>query len=402
MVTEGIHALTFLPGTGYGDAGALYVKGLHALGVPISWTPLVPGSQRWGRTFGIAPIAGEGLGSWRDDIEDETLQRLFNRPLAGGTLLVQLPYDWWSKALEMYPGYRPVAYIAWETDRLPAGWADVLNRFERVIVPSQFNAQVCAASGVRIPIDVVPHGARVVTPVLGGAFGRIAPEDFVFYTIGEWRTRKALSETIRAYLEEFSADDNVALIVKTSARDHEAHETVRRRLIENPPTPYTRTWWTVARILSEYRRPAKVHLMFGRLPQKEIDQLHTRGDCFVSLTHGEGWGLGSFDAALFDNPSIMTGWSGHLDYLSADNPLLVNFTLVEASQCTPEGRVIEPNIGQRWAAPDRAHARRLMRWAFEHPTDVRALGAAMGRRIREEYESSSICRRLAGRLGFDD
>src|SRR5690606_12090883 len=41
-VPRGVKALTLLPGSGYGDAGALYVRGLHRRGIPVSWTPIAP------------------------------------------------------------------------------------------------------------------------------------------------------------------------------------------------------------------------------------------------------------------------------------------------------------------------------------------------------------------------
>ena len=38
------------------------------------------------------------------------------------------------------------------------------------------------------------------------------------------------------------------------------------------------------------------------------DAIHAIGDCYVSLTHGEGWGMGAFDAATLGKPVLITGW----------------------------------------------------------------------------------------------
>jgi hypothetical protein len=69
--------------------------------------------------------------------------------------------------------------------------------------------------------------------------------------------------------------------------------------------------------------------------------------------------------------------------------------LVEMIERIPDGRVIEYGGAQRWAEADRSHASDLMRWAYEHPGDMRRIGAAIGRRVRAEFESGRVCRQLA-------
>ena len=46
----------------------------------------------------------------------------------------------------------------WESSALPAAWPAALNRARAVIVPSRFVADVCRASGVTVPIEVIPEG----------------------------------------------------------------------------------------------------------------------------------------------------------------------------------------------------------------------------------------------------
>ena len=44
------------------------------------------------------------------------------------------------------------------------------------------------------------------------------------------------------------------------------------------------------------------------LSRNSMMALHARGDCFVSLCHSEGWGLGSFEAAALGNPVLITNY----------------------------------------------------------------------------------------------
>jgi glycosyltransferase involved in cell wall biosynthesis len=95
-----------------------------------------------------------------------------------------------------------------------------------------------------------------------------------------------------------------------------------------------------------------VCLVTQELSDDELGGLHLRGDCFVSLCHGEGWGLGSFDAAAHGKPVVTTGFGGQLDYLHG-SPLLVDYEPVPVHDGTRWG-TYTPD--QRWAEPDIEHA----------------------------------------------
>jgi len=298
------------------------------------------------------------------------------------------------------PDSRPVVYTTWECDKLPAWWTASLASFDLVLVPSSFNQRSFLDSGVKRPVEIVPHAARRVEALAGGKFGEIGKDDFVFYSIGSWTSRKALERTIRAYLETFSAAEPVTLVIKTDPLDQLALKALEDGKVKNPPRHFGTTWWTVARIVSEYPRAAKLHLIGQTVPQRVIDQLHTRGDCFVSLAYSEGWGLGSFDAGLFGNPSVITGWGGHLDYLGQDYPLLVNFKLEPTSVATPDTH-IETSDDRHWARADAAHASTLMRWVFEHQEEARELGKNLKQKLSAQYAPKRVCSHLARLLDFE-
>ena len=64
---------------------------------------------------------------------------------------------------------------------------------------------------------------------------------------------------------------------------------------------------------------------------------------------GRGLGTGSFDAASFGNPSIVTGWGGHLDYLGSDYPYLVDYELVQTSSDKPDAFGFPQSDDAYWA-----------------------------------------------------
>lgn len=390
-MAKGIKLVTMQQGCGYGDAGYAYLQGLLSLGIPVMWIQMEKGDS-WGVTLGMSPgkpqIFDHGLDLQEKDFD---LLLLDLPPFARASV-----YQRW---LMEEPDLYPIVYTTWELSRLPEWWTRALSAFELVLVPSEFNRQLFVDSGVRVPIKVVPHLAREATPVTGGQFGSVDEDDYVFYTIGTWTARKAMEQTLRVYLENFSADEPVALIIKTGLWDQLSLRQLEKGEVVNPSKHFARTWRTIAGIIAEYPNPAKIHVIAKDVSQQTIDQLHTRGDCFVSLTYAEGWGLGAFDAALFSNPSIITGWGGQLDFLGEDYPLLVDYDL-EPSTLAPRDRYMEVADDRYWANADPRHAGELMRWVFEHQDEAREFGAKLGQETPIKYAPKKICGELAKLLGF--
>jgi len=394
---HGLKLISLIPGCGYGDAACEYAAGLDTLGVPVSWLPMRDNSaellslQR--ATADVAPAIAPQM------------TRLWNRPVDADAFLLDVPpYHWHEHWLAAEPGLRPFCYLAWEVEQLPERWLAPLNRFEKIFVPSHFNRDAFVAGGVATPVAVIPHIARTMD-VGSAADGAellaediVRPEDFVFYTIGAWTTRKDLESTIRAYLDAFTADDPVVLVVKTGAFDEIA--ATRRSRTGNIAASHTLgTPWALARILAGYPRAARIHLLAHRLEPYQIDQLHRRGDCFISLAHSEGWGLGGFDAALHGNPVIMTGWGGQLDYLGDDYPLLVDFELRPTDEYEDDGH-FHRRHDVYWAQPDRAHASALMRSVFASPSSTATVVSRLQSQLRERFAPPVVCATLAAQMGL--
>jgi hypothetical protein len=152
-------------------------------------------------------------------------------------------------------------------------------------------------------------------------------------------------------------------------------------------------WPAFASLLAGRRRVPAIQLISKHVPAEEIDALHARGNCFLSLTRSEGWGLCIADAITFGNPALVTGWGGHLDYLREDYPLLVDYDLVPTT-CDPADDWFEARPGYRWARARHEHAVELLRWVAEHPDEAVAATAPVGERLARECAPEVIGRRL--------
>ena len=367
--------------TGYGKAALSYLRALDRAGVPVTWTPLVEGPGL-GRRLGYEPFTGTCPG-------EGSLDALCNRALEYDAVLLHAVPEYVPWCRRQNPGARLVLYTTWETDRIPKHWPEMLNQADLILVPCDWNREVFRACGVTPPIAVVPHmfdppGASEPEPAPPFSI----PDDvFVFYTIGAWNPRKAVALTIRCFLETFTSRDPVALVVKTSRLDH------CRRL--HRWHPLARWSYRLMR-MSLFPRPCpRVVLLTGRLSEARMAGLHRRGDAYVSLTHGEGWGLGAFDAAGLGKPVIMTEFGGQLDYLPPE--LSYHVPWKEAAvldRICPDS--YSPD--QRWAEPDLAAAGTLMRKVFSRRAEAEERGRRLGEHVRKTFPDEVVTRTLLDAL----
>ena len=224
------------------------------------------------------------------------------------------------------------------------------------------------------PITVVPYPVGAVDGPELGSYDR---PGFTFYTINTWIARKALDRTLTCYLKTFQRDDPVVLIIKTTRWDDT--RPVLRRF-------YRSTADAVRKIKKNFRNPARVKLMVRGLDQGEMRQLHARGDCYLSLTRGEGWGFGAFDAALQAKPVVITGFGGQLDFLPPDLAYLVDYRLVTVD--LPGNGSYTPD--QHWAEADLEDGSRLLRQVFENREAAQCRGEALRRYVLEEFSEAKV------------
>lgn len=357
--------------SGYGDAADRLVRALRASGISVEY-------RGWSTMDSTDPNAHARAHSRDPDGPERG-----RRSAATVAHLVPEHLPRVRRAIRRGP---LVSHTVWETDRLPDHWPDLLNAVDRVVVPTEWNREVFVASGVTVPVVVVPHVVCDPVPGDGGVPLGLPSDLVVFYTIGRWDQRKSPSAVIRAYLEAFTADDPVALVVKTSPNAQ--YPTSDRWGIESAIKGTTML--EVARIVREFPRPALVRVEVEDWEPARIAGLHARGDCFVSLSHGEGWGLGAFDAVAYGNPVVMTGWGGQLEFLDRDATFLVDYDLEPIQHWQP--RSYSPD--QHWAIPRIDHAVEQMRTVAADLGSARRRAAPLRARVLDDFGPSRVAATL--------
>ncbi len=372
----GIRYISLTGTSGYAQAARRYLLGLVGLGVPVTWTPLVPGPA-WGLEF--EPYQGTSIG-------DPQLDPICNRAIPYDVVLLHTQPEYYPHLRAMFPDTRVAAYAAWETERVPRSWKTHLSGVDLLIVPCPWNRDVMRSGGFRQPVEVVPHSLLPGQAPLPAAADSDGP--FIFYSINVWDDRKAVDRTITAYLSAFTAQDPVNLVLKTT----EKHLSLR--------VPFTGWWpfrtrWLVDRLRDRYPDPPPITLLTDKLPESGIQDLHHRGDCYVSLCHAEGWGLGAFDAAASGRPVVMTGYGGQTEFLPPDLSWRVPYRMTSP----PFRPLLDYEFGHRWAEPDVGQGARFLREVYEHPEESRAKAQVLASRLCARYRSDLVAAELRDCLG---
>jgi glycosyltransferase involved in cell wall biosynthesis/tetratricopeptide (TPR) repeat protein len=277
-----------------------------------------------------------------------------------------------------------------ETDRIAPDWVEACNRMDEVWVPSRFNVETFANSGVeRSKLVVIPGAvdSNFFDPSRHSAYPLPNKARFNFLSIFEWSSRKGWDVLLAAYLREFSATDDVCLWLRTylfSKPDGDPTEEIRRRIAD----------FTASLGLGDKALP-RIELIAEQVPSDQLPGLYLACDCYVAPSRGEGWGRPQHEAMLMERPVIATNWSANTEFMSADNSYLLDYELVEA-------RGLEPELwhykGHRWANPSESHLRSLMRRVYTHPEEARAKGQAARRHMARHYSREAVADLVIQRL----
>jgi glycosyltransferase involved in cell wall biosynthesis len=223
--------------------------------------------------------------------------------------------------------------------------------------------------------------------------------DFNFLTIAQFGPRKNLANTIKWFIEEFQ-NDNVGLVVKTNiAKNCLIDREATLRNLKNITNSYP-------------ERKCKIYLLHGEMTDAEIHSLykHEKIDAYLSLPHGEGFGLPLFEAAYSGLPVVATGWSGHLDFLTDEEGrehfYNVAFDLQPVQQeVVWDGVLIKESM---WAYAREQSAKEKMRICYDQMTNEETRGTQMialeqnVKRLHETFSVDKMYKQFVDNvLGFD-
>jgi glycosyltransferase involved in cell wall biosynthesis len=282
------------------------------------------------------------------------------------------PPDW---NLDYHGRYR-VGRAAFWTDRIPARWVGPCNAMDEVWVPSEFHRAAFTACGVDPQkILVLPCGIDTNLFRPGCPQLQISrPHSFNFLSITDLRDHKGMELLLRAFLQEFKADEDVTLILKTLPKkkcplDLGAElaffiEKEAGMPLEKSPT----ILW-----LEDY------------LPVSAMPSLYAAADAFVQPVRGASSGQTLLEALACEVPVITTRWGAPLEFLSDENSYLT-----ELEGLSPVHSGDDFLAGHQWANPSLDHLRQLLRKVYSKPDEARMRGQAGRKGIVRDRDWSAV------------
>lgn len=198
------------------------------------------------------------------------------------------------------PGMRTVFMTMWESTVLPKEYVTILNKAHRIIVPSDWNKEGFEASGVTVPISVIPLG---ISPEI---FNYVPPrpEDGRFIIgiagrVSHGANRKGIRRAIDLFLKAFPDQKDVELHVKV-------HPDCDIGKVDDPRIKVTRE----------------------HLPWHKVRKWLADLDVFLSLARVEGFGLWQLQALACGRPVIAAPYAGMEQFVNSENSFCLPFMQV--------------------------------------------------------------------------
>ena len=224
-----------------------------------------------------------------------------------------------------------------ETTHSPIEWVHGCNRMDLIIVPSEHSKkslvdsvyneanqqkQIIRQHKIEKPIEILFEGfdendfgtdaVRTVSEL------DAIKEDFAFLFVGHWlqgdlgEDRKNVGMMIKTFAMAFK-DEKVkpALILKTSSAGFSVID--RENMIKK-----------IKESLGKDYGKVPVYLLHGDMTPSELNGLyeHPKVKAMLNFTKGEGFGRPLLEFSLTGKPVIVSGWSGHMDFLKSGAVLL--------------------------------------------------------------------------------
>jgi len=232
-----------------------------------------------------------------------------------------------------------IAYNVWESDIQPEQFFNKLKEFDQVWVPTTWQRDCTIKQGISADkVFVVPEGVDLA---------RFHPAEpmkrgkFQFMIFGRWDYRKYTREMVQAFNEEFKNDDVELLLSADNPYPVDTYNSTEERLekygLQNP----------------------KIKILHFPTDEEYTYYLQT-GNCLLSVSRSEGWGLPSSESLACGTPTLITDWGAPLEYGTATYKVKVK----ELKK--PENVFMQSDVPGVWAEPDFDDMKKQMRYIYEN------------------------------------
>ncbi len=308
----------------------------------------------------------------------------------------------WGVTVPLYANCagKKILYTMIETsERIHKDYIGKLNMMNEVWIASEYGRKLLSNNGVYAPIKVMPLGVDVnrYKPNCGVIDLGSEARDFKFISVFRWSYRKGFDILLRAYLEEFSNDEDVSLVL-VSRNVESLEEVGPQKIIDdfNDIKSFVNKPEEELPHVSLYNKP---------IDERDMPKVYNSADAFVLISRGEGFCLPIVEASSCGLPVIASNVTSQTDYLREDNSYLVNPEgFIEARSGGNMARMAKlchfyegqmfPDFGEKTIQKTREH----MRYVFENRKEAKEKNEKLRKLISSNYTWDMAVDRVYNRL----
>jgi glycosyltransferase involved in cell wall biosynthesis len=307
------------------------------------------------------------------------------------------------------PSQRPdivVGRAMYEFTKVPRPWASHKDQVDEIWVPCRFVKWVFEHAGfpphklliVPEPIDVFQYDPAAVDSLVLPPVERLwnqasniqeaslvgGPRRTSFLSVFKLEDRKGWGELVIAYMSAFHRNDTVSLYLITYIYGEQRNAEHVMSRIKTFVVGSGRHWDDVPH----------VHVIAEELSELEMMRMYRSVDAFVLATKGEGWGLPAIQAMSMALPTIVSNWSGVVDFASEENSYLIPVEVEEVPTASPYGW----DSGKLWGRPNVEAISTAMNTIVSDPFAARARGANARRDIIAQFSGEAVAEIVVQRI----
>ena len=185
-------------------------------------------------------------------------------------------------------GYK-ILFTMMESNGVCQSFIDKCNNADELWLPSRWNMQIFEDAKVKPILKHMPLGVNTdlykpkkLTEREKGVF-KIQTKSFTFVSLFGWSLRKGVDLMLRSYLEEFTRDDDVSLVIASRYFGNANQDSIAK--IRGDIKKY------IQRYCRTPDRPPHIVHVGQSIPEEYIPILFNMSHCFVLTSRGEGFGL---------------------------------------------------------------------------------------------------------------
>jgi len=283
-----------------------------------------------------------------------------------------------------------ILYTTIEAKTIPKQFLEIANMYHEVWVTSDFCAEVLKSAGFKRNVIVMPNSFDIDAYNSDCEPYEFKPQlrSFIFLSVFGWSYRKGYDVLLKAYLKEFSGDEDVSLLIVS--RNHLG--VGKNDIIRDEITKFVERYGG--------NNPPHIARCSKFIPEEIMPSIYKACDAFCLLSRGEGCGMPYIEASLCGLPVIATNCSGQSMFLKHDNS-----TLLEIDREEPMASGLMPvhywdnQVFPCLTDPELIkNAGKLMRYVYENYEVVKTKNKKLQQFIRQNYSIPIVSKLAKERL----